>query len=80
MNNATKWDRLKARYESLYRTDTLKSKCRFHDMLDILHDYFLLRSERNQINHANAEDTMTTQEISTLIERVLNKIDDFSRP
>ncbi|MDY2685427.1 MAG: TM1812 family CRISPR-associated protein [Selenomonadaceae bacterium] len=80
MNNATKWERLKARYESLYRTGTLKSKCRFNDMLDILHDYFLLRSERNQINHANAEDTMTTQEISTLIERVLNKIDDFSRP
>lgn len=74
----SKWNRLKERYEALYRANKLKSKYPLPVMLDLLHDYFLIRTERNHINHANAYAAMTSQEISALIENALDKIDTLA--
>lgn len=43
--------------------------------LEILHDYFKIRTERNNINHANVEDTLSTQEVKALVLGLLRRLD-----
>ena len=43
--------------------------------LEILYDYFKIRAERNNINHANAEDTMSTREVKNLVLDLLQRIE-----
>lgn len=67
-----KWKKHVNRYEFLYRNNALKSKCRYKTMLECLHEYFLIRTERNQINHANTEDMMSVAEVRALILKMLD--------
>lgn len=46
--------------------------------LEILHDYFRIREERNHINHANAEDAMSTQEVKTLMLNLLRRMQEMT--
>ena len=48
--------------------------------LEILHDYFKIRAERNNINHANAEDTMSTQEVKNLVSNLLQRLENHLSP
>ena len=43
--------------------------------LEILHDYFKIRTERNNINHANAEDTRSTEEVKNLVSDLLQRLE-----
>ena len=43
--------------------------------LEILHDYFKIRAERNNINHANAEDTLSTQDVKNLVSDLLRRLE-----
>ncbi|MBS5213837.1 hypothetical protein, partial [Megasphaera sp.] len=43
--------------------------------LEILHDYFKIRTERNNINHANAEDTLSTEEVKNLVSDLLQRLE-----
>lgn len=46
--------------------------------LEILHDYFQIREERNHINHANAEDAMSTREVKTLMLNLLRRMQEMT--
>ena len=67
MDIEVKWDKTEQRYHTLYKNGLLKSRYRYNDMLKCLHDYFLIRTERNHINHANAESITSKTEIRELI-------------
>lgn len=47
-------------------------------VLEILHDYFQIREERNHINHANAEDAMSTQEVKALMLNLLRRMQEMT--
>ena len=72
LSNDAKWARLENRYRALYKNGLLKSTLRFESMLACLKDYFLIRVERNQINHANTEDVTTITEIREMIRSTLS--------
>lgn len=67
MDTEEKWKKHTDRYSVLYKNGLLKSNLRYNDMLSCLKDYFLIRVERNQINHANTDDVMTVEEVRALI-------------
>ena len=73
----TKWKRRNELYEKMFKAGIMKSKYSPDTMLDCLHDYFLIRSQRNRINHANASNVMSANEMSNLIISALNKIEDI---
>jgi len=72
LSNDEKWARLENRYRALYKNSLLKSTLRYDNMLACLKDYFLIRVERNQINHANTEDVTTITEIREMIRSTLS--------
>lgn len=72
LSNEEKWDRLTNRYRSLYKSGQLKSALRYDSMLACLKEYFFIRVERNQINHANTEDITTITEIREMISNTLS--------
>ena len=43
--------------------------------LEILHDYFRIRAERNNINQANSERTISTQEVKDLVLGLLQRLE-----
>lgn len=43
--------------------------------LEILRDYFKIRTERNNIHHANAEDTLSTREVKDLMLGLLQRLE-----
>lgn len=62
-----KWNKHSARYESLYSKYYLKSNYHYKEMLECLKEYFNIRVERNQINHANTEDVTSVDEVRSMI-------------
>ncbi len=74
-NIPKKWGETKKRYLKQYDNGILKTKYCKNDMMDFLHNYFLLRTERNQINHANQGDAVTVDEVKTLMQKAINQID-----
>ena len=67
-----KWQKYMNRYHALYKNGQLKSSLRYNDMLSCLKEYFQIRVERNQINHANTEDITSVTEIREMISGTLN--------
>lgn len=63
----------KRQYQYLRMLDCGFVQCRqpAEEALEVLHDYYKLRSERNNINHANNGDTLSTQEVKALVLRLL---------
>ena len=63
----------KRQYQYLKMLDCGFVQCRqpAEEALEVLHDYYKLRSERNNINHANNGDTLSTQEVKELVLRLL---------
>lgn len=74
-----KWERHEKRYHALYENGILKSNCSYEKMLQCLHEYFLIRAERNQTNHANAENVTTATEIRDMILNTLKHWSDLSK-
>lgn len=66
-----KWDRHEQRYNALYENGILKSNCSYKEMLQCLREYFLIRTERNLTNHANAENVTTAADIRDMILNIL---------
>ncbi|MBE6100577.1 MAG: hypothetical protein E7200_00505 [Selenomonas ruminantium] len=62
-----KWNKHADRYRSLYDKGYLRSSYRYNDMLECLKEYFHIRVERNQINHANTEDITSVGEVRAMI-------------
>ncbi len=71
-----KWNRHSDRYGSLYEKGYLKSSFRYNEMLECLKEYFHIRVERNQINHANTEDVTSVAEVR---EMILTPLDHWSK-
>ncbi|OBZ32251.1 TM1812 family CRISPR-associated protein [Megasphaera sp. DISK 18] len=63
----------KRQYQYLKMLDCGFVQCRqpAEEALEVLHDYYKLRSERNNINHANNGDTLSTQEVKELVLKLL---------
>lgn len=74
-NILKKWENTKEKYLKQYDNGILKTKYCKNDMIECLHNYFLLRTERNQINHANQSDVVTVDEVKTLMQKAINQID-----
>ena len=67
-----KWNKHADRYGSLYEKGYLKSNRRYNEMLECLKEYFHIRVERNQINHANTEDVTSVDKVREMILRTLD--------
>ena len=48
-------------------------------VLEILYDYFQIRTERNHINHAYEEDSLSTQAIKDLVLDLLRRMEDIDK-
>lgn len=73
-----KWKGALARYERLFETHVLKTDYRYEDMIDCLYDFFLIRIERNQINHANSELDLSYRNLTQLINTALDRIESLT--
>ena len=67
-----RWSKHSERYSSLYKKGYLKSNYRYNDMLECLKEYFHIRVERNQINHAKTEETASVDEVHAMILKPLD--------
>ena len=45
--------------------------------MEILYNYFQIRNERNNINHANDEDSLSTEAIKDLVLDLLRRMEDI---
>ncbi|MBF1694797.1 MAG: hypothetical protein HXO82_10250 [Selenomonas sp.] len=52
----------------------VQTDCGREPMLSCLRAYFYLREQRNQVNHATAENTLGRREIEGLLDDVLAKL------
>ena len=52
----------------------VQTDCGREPMLSCLRAYFYLREQRNQVNHATAENTLGRREIDGLLDDVLAKL------
>ena len=74
-----KWEKNQQRYHTLYKVGYLKSDYRYKVMLKCLHEYFLIRTERNQINHANSEAVTTVADIRKMILTTLLHLEQIEK-
>lgn len=66
------WKTRQAQYITALQNGHANSVYAYEDMMDILYHFFCIRRERNNINHANDEDTMSTDEVRDLIGKTLS--------
>ena len=79
MDAEMKWEKNEQRYHTLYKVGYLKSDYRYKVMLKCLHEYFLIRTERNQINHANSEAVTTVADIRKMILTTLLHLEQIEK-
>lgn len=48
-------------------------------MLSCLHSYFLVRTQRNHINHANTKDDSSAQDIEATILALIEKMETYGK-
>lgn len=66
------WKTRQEKYITALQYGHANSIYAYEDMMDILYHFFCIRRERNNINHANDEDTMSTDEVRDLIGKTLS--------
>ncbi|OBZ32262.1 TM1812 family CRISPR-associated protein [Megasphaera sp. DISK 18] len=72
------WNNRQVYYLRMMKYDYVGYKRPAKATLEILHDYFQLRIERNCINHAHDEGTLSTEGIKDLIFDLLRRMENIS--
>ena len=67
----TNWKNREQVYRRMFRQRLIGTAFDEPTALKFLHDYYEIRRERNQINHANAKASKTVAEIKPMIENYL---------
>ena len=67
----SKWENREQTYRKMFKKNIICSDFDKETALKFLHDYYDLRRERNQVNHANAQASKTIPELKTMIENYL---------
>ena len=72
-----KWQNREEQYRLLMSNGTLRSDIAEDAAIKLLHGYYDIRIERNQVNHANAESTTGIGELSSMIEAYLAELEKY---
>ena len=73
-----RWANREEMYRSMMKNDILVSNVDRETAIDLLKDYYYIRVERNQVNHANGEASKDIADLGRMIENYLNKLDRVS--
>ena len=76
----TKWENREKVYRELFAKKIIRSSFDEQTALKFLHDYYNIRRERNQVNHANAQASKTIADLKPLIENYLDALEKISSP
>lgn len=74
--NEPEWNQRQEQYLKMRLYNIVQCGVPTRETLEILHDYFQVRRERNNINHANAEDALSTDAIKDLMLDLLQRIEE----
>lgn len=66
-----------ANYLQMMSNDDVAYKRPAEATMEILYNYFQIRNERNNINHANDEDSLSTEAIKDLVLDLLRRMEDI---
>lgn len=69
------WNIRQKQYVRMMNYGIVQYRPSMKDALEILCDYFKIRVEGNHIHHINAEDTLSTREVTDLISGLLRRLD-----
>ena len=72
-----KWHNRERMYRSMIQNGVLKSDINIETSIQLLHDYYNIRNQRNKINHANTESNISTNQLKVMIEDYLNKLERY---
>lgn len=73
------WNNRQVYYLRMMSYDYVGYKRPAKAVLEILYDYFQIRTERNHINHAYEEDSLSTQAIKDLVLDLLRRMEDIDK-
>lgn len=74
----SKWENREQVYRDMFEKKIICSDFDKETALKFLHDYYELRRERNQVNHANTQASKTISELKLMIENYLDKLDNIN--
>lgn len=77
-SDTDKWERRLSQYEDMFARGIMESRRSTEDALQVLQDYYRIRTGRNEMNHANDESVMMSVAIKQLIQTTLDKIEGIS--
>ncbi len=77
--SASKWKNREQIYRDMFSKQIICSAFDEPTALKFLHDYYELRRERNQVNHANAHATKKISELKTMIDSCLDALDKLPK-
>ena len=73
------WNNRQVYYLRMMSYDYVGYKRPAKAVLEILYDYFQIRTERNHINHAYEEDSLSTEAIKDLVLDLLRRMEDIDK-
>ena len=71
------WSNREATYRSMMRDGILCSNVDAETALDLLHGYYDIRNERNQVNHANSGSTTDIATLEKMINSYLQRLERY---
>ena len=71
----SKWNTRQEKYIQMISYGVVQYTISIREVLEVLHGYFQVRSERNNINHANDSDVLSTESVKTLIVQLVERIE-----
>lgn len=74
----SKWENREQIYRDMFEKKIICSDFDKETALKFLHDYYEIRRERNQVNHANAQASKTVPELKFMIENYLDKLEKIN--
>lgn len=72
---ANKWENREKVYRDMLDKKIINSALDEQTALKFLHDYYEIRHERNQVNHANAQASKTISDLKSMIETYLTELE-----
>lgn len=75
----SKWENREKTYRELFDKKLIGSAFDEATALKFLHDYYEIRRERNQVNHANAHATKKIPDLKLMIEKYLDALENLPK-
>ena len=74
-----KWDKRKEEYLTMLNNRILFTHLNNSDSIQILEDYYEIRAKRNDINHANGKASEEINNLKTIVETCLKKLERYKK-